>query len=128
MESLAEHYYQKIKESTNPAPILVAMYKDLFDIDKIDSNVYAIFSKLVKIYGSELIYFSLLDCTDVPNVELNSVPINLITYFAKRRLGELINLNSFPDLTSLATNTLVKLNKASKTKLPENPFAESESE
>jgi len=128
MESLAETYYERLKGSTNPTPILVNFYKDLFILNTVGSNVYAQFARLVRIYGKWLIYFALLDCADMDNIDLTKTPINLITYFAKKRLGDSINTNQLPNLTSMATSTEKKLNKGTKVKIPENPFLESESE
>lgn len=126
--SLAEDYYERLDGSTNPTPILVSFYRDLFELNNLSSNIYAQFGRLVRIYGKELVYFALLDCADVPNIDLTTTPVSLISYFAKKRLGDSINTNQLPNLASLVKNTEEKLSKRRRVKIPENPFLESESE
>lgn len=128
MEPLAQTYYELLRGSTNPTPILVNFYKELFSLNSVGSNVYAQFARLVRIYGRELIYFALLDCADIPEVDLTKTPVSLITYFAKKRLGDTVSMNQLPDLTSLAKSTEKKLSSTRKVKIPKNPFLESESE
>ena len=66
---------------------LARMFGELTDTN-IDGKLMGIFSKLVKIYGARLIYFSVLDVADMDNVRPGN-PAGLLSYFAKKRLEKM---------------------------------------
>lgn len=123
-ESIAEFYYEQLKSTTNPVGTLVAMYKSLFNIEKVDTPVYASFAKLCRIYGRELIYFSLLDCADMDNINFETGIGRLISYFAKKRLENTVNFNVSVDLTSLVKEFEKNEGKKRKIKISIDPFEE----
>lgn len=82
-ENLAEYWKEKIEESTEPASMLHLMYKSILQTD---NNYYATFGKLTRIYGRNSVYFSILDCATLDEIEGD--PLRILTYFCKKRLEE----------------------------------------
>jgi|MudIll2142460700_1097286.scaffolds.fasta_scaffold00002_116 hypothetical protein len=127
-EPLAEFYYNQLRETTNPVGTLVAFYRSLFDVDKADESTYKMFARLYKIYGKELIYFALLDCADMENINFDSSIARLISYFAKKRLGDSTNFNLPVDLTFLVKQFEKNTEKVRKVKINLNPFEDEPNE
>jgi hypothetical protein len=116
---VAEFYLEQLKKDTNPVKVLVNFYSTLFDItDK--TNLYRSFARLYKIYGAELLYFALLDCADLDNINFNSIT-RLISYFCKKRLNERFNFQTEISLEKLAEENIKKMSKKRRIKIPE-PF------
>lgn len=122
-ESLAEYYYEQLKTTTNPVATLVAFYQTIFDLDSINSDTYKMFARLYKIYGRDLVYYSLLDCLDMENIDFEKSISRLISYFAKKRLEEKYNYTMPVDLTKMVTEFDKKVNPKRRIKVS-NPFEE----
>jgi hypothetical protein len=69
MENSAEFYYEKLKGTANPGPILAAMLCSLYDAEVTRSDII-ICNKLIKTFGRFTTFFSILDmvgsCPDKP--------------------------------------------------------------
>lgn len=125
-ESLSEIYLDKLNKSENPIKVLVEFYKAIFELDNIDSNLYKIFARLYKIYGKEILFFSILDCSDIEEINFSSIT-RLISYFAKKRLQAKYDYSSMNYLDPLASKVLSELSKKRRIKIPQ-PFEEVVSE
>lgn len=79
--SVAEQYYEEIVKSNNPIPIIVRMYRALFGIAK--QSDFARFGKLVKLYGWNLVFESLMDSYLIYDENNKGNPLNLITAVIK---------------------------------------------
>jgi len=86
-ESLSKLYYDKLISTENKIPVLVNFLKDILEIRELPENIYRIFAKLYRIYGAELVYFAILDCSDMDGINIEGID-RLISYFSKKRLGE----------------------------------------
>ena len=117
-ESLSEYYYRQLKESKDTIPTMVNFYKSLFEIVDVDSSIYQTFGRLINIYGKELIFFSLLDCADVKDLEDPSNIRNLISYFAKKRLEERYIFDKAIDLTDFSKKNMRKMGRKRRLKIP----------
>lgn len=116
-KSLAEFYYEELLKSDNKVKTLVNFYRSLFDVNA-NGDIYKIFSRLYKVYGSEIIYFSLLDCSDVENVDTNRMT-GLIVYFAKKRLKDKYSdVSTYEDLNSMVDKVSKELSKKRRIKTP----------
>lgn len=120
-DSLAEFYYEKITTSDNPIPHLVNFMKSLLDIED-STPLYPMIARLYKIYGKEVVFFSLLDCVDVPNLNKEKM-YGLIAFFCKKRLENKFTKNSARDLTKFSEEVLKQMGKNTRTK-PRNPFGD----
>jgi len=121
-ESLAESYYEQLKNTSNPVGILVGFYKSLFDVE-VNPDTYKMFARLYKIYGKELVYYSLLDCSDMENIDFTMGISRLVSHFAKKRLEDKFNYTLPTDLTSLVAE-YSKIKKPKRRIKVEDPFKE----
>ena len=90
-EDLAGYWKEQLDNSITPHVTLHAMYKHL---TQTDVDYYSTFGKLVKIYGRTLVYFAILDCSLMDNIEGD--PLNLLSYFCKKRMEENITNTDQP--------------------------------
>lgn len=120
-QSIAEYYIEKLNESTNPVEVLVGLYKTLFNIDNVDSSFYRVIARLYNIYGKEILFFSLLDCADIEEINFTSIA-RLISFFAKKRLESKYNIRTEANLQPLVEK-VIKLRKKRRIKIPQ-PFEE----
>lgn len=100
-QPLAELYYEKLQTTDKPAVTLVNFMSSLFDGLTIDGKVYGRVGKLVKVYGKMLVYYSILDCATLDNMEINKL-LNYINYNCKRRFESKNSNTPFNDLTDMA--------------------------
>ncbi len=83
-ENLSEIYLEKLKTEKNTGLVLAKFFCELFDIPLTKEKII-LFSKLVKLYSKENLYFSILDCFDIENVNTEKI-YPLIVYLCKKRL------------------------------------------
>lgn len=119
-ESLAEKYLESIRKTNNGVVILVNFYRELFSIDEVDAEIYKVFARLTKIYGGENIFYALLDCTDVENLDTSSIH-RLIAFFAKKRLAAKYTEPNIQSLDAELKTRATKLNKVKNYDV-KNPF------
>lgn len=124
-ENIAEFYYDRLKESTNPIGVLVNFYVSLFNLEKAENDMYRIFARMYKIYGRDTVFFSLLDCSEIEVVGDIS---RLIAYFAKKRLEAKYNYSVPMDLSKLSLELEKSENKKRKIKVKIDPFEEETNE
>jgi hypothetical protein len=115
-ESLAEMYYDRVIKEKNPVPVLVAFYLSLYDVPELKNVLYSYIGKLYKVYGTKLVYFSILDTYDVESFDYTK-PFGLLSYFCKKRLENNTNFNTATDLNGFA-EVMLKERKR-KIKIPE---------
>jgi len=60
MENTVEFYYEKLKTTTNPGPILAAMLCSLYDIEVTRSEIM-LCNRLIKTFGRFNTFFSIVD-------------------------------------------------------------------
>jgi len=116
--ALADVYYEQLTSSDNKIKVLVNFYRAVFSPKNSDQSIYQTFGRLVKLYGAELIFFALLDCYDVENINLDSVS-RLISYFAKKRLESRLNFELPKDLGKMSADNVAKFNKPKRATIPE---------
>jgi len=117
--SITDHYYDLLKkEGGNKVSILTSFYKSLFDLENVNQDFFKRIGRLIKIYGEDLIFFSILDCSDVNNIDHDN-PYGLIIYFAKKRLAERYNYISIPNLDNIIQKNIKELETKRRIKIPE---------
>ena len=115
-DNLSEIYLEKLKTEQNSCLILAKFFCELFTLPLARDKII-IFSKLVKAYSKEDIFFSILDCYDMDNVNTNKI-YPLLVYFCKKRLEEKTKtLREDINLSSTSDEILKKIKKTSKQKL-----------
>ncbi len=100
-QPLAELYYEKLQNTDRPINVLVNFITSLFKNLTIDGKVYGRMGKLVNVYGSKMVYYSILDCATLEDVDVNKL-LNYINYNCKRRFENKNNNAPFNDLTAMA--------------------------
>jgi len=125
MESLAEFYYDQLINSDNKVSVLVTFFSVLFNPPAIGGLDYARFNRLVKIYGYNNIFYSLLDMAEVENVNLETYQ-RLLSYFAKRRLEQILVPIPTNMLDGRVKEVEKSLNRKRKPRIRQEPFKEDE--
>lgn len=75
MENTSEFYYEKLKSSTNPGPILASLLCILYDKEVSRSEVIMC-NKLVKVFGRFTTFFSIIDMAgSYPDYPENPYPL-----------------------------------------------------
>lgn len=113
-EPLAEFYYEKIRVSDNPVPLFISFIRSLFSIDDVN-YLYTAVPKLYKIYGKETLFFSLLDCADMDNLDTARM-YGIISYFCKKRLEKKYSQDAPRDLTKFSSDVLDRASKVKRIK------------
>lgn len=85
-EGIIFQYKKLVEEATNPGYIITMFYSALFNITT-DNSTIGMFSKLVKVYGREVVFYAVLDMTDMENLDHSSI-IRLLSYFCKKRISQ----------------------------------------
>lgn len=116
-ESLTEIYIDKLENSNNKIPIMIEFLRALFELEKVDPNLYKLIGRMINIYGYKIVFFSILDCVDVENVNIEGIQ-RLIGYFAKKRLSDKMSDLPVENLSSLAAKNLKELERIKRVKLP----------
>jgi len=98
--SAVETFFDQLKTSDNKMKVLVNFYIYLFGENK-KINIYSTMAKLIKVYGYDVIFWSLLDCYDSSNLNMDN-PYGILAYMAKERLMKKDNVLKSIDLTEFA--------------------------
>jgi len=107
-EPLVEFYYDKLQASDNKIAPLVNFYRAMFPSAVVDGKTYGMIGRLINVFGSEIIFMSILDCADVEVDESKSV-MALISYFAKKRIERKFNFNMPHDLTKKSMENISRM-------------------
>ena len=109
-EPLVEMYYNKLQKEKNSIGVLGAFCNALFDNKLIlDKNFYSRLGRLVKLFGKETVFLSILESSDA--TDMNAIKLlNYTTYQCKKRFEETMKVQPFNDLTDLIEENRRKLN------------------
>lgn len=119
MENIAEEFYAKLTDNNNPGLLLATFFSIMFNEDLKVDNI-KLFNRLIKIYGRESVFFSILDCTGVRDFTVND-PFGIISYFCKKRLQNKKDAEKILDVSKIEKD-IDKLKKMKRRKKLENPF------
>jgi hypothetical protein len=86
MENLAEYYFEKLPQDTNPGLLLAKFFCQVMDTEVTKSEIM-MFNRLIKLYGRSIPYFAILDVGGMDNVKLET-PFPLLAYFCKKRIEQ----------------------------------------
>ena len=128
-ENVAELYYNKLRNTTNPGVVLANFFGALHDIQAGKREIIFC-NRLLKIYGRFLVYFALLDTARNDFSDFNGG--ELYAYLEKVCRGRFENAygtgatpSSTVDLSRMIKNMIKELEKAKPIELPDN-FLEDE--
>lgn len=74
MENQAEFYYEKLKNSTNPAQVLLEFFTEFVGKQGGRSEII-MFNKLLRMYGRFTVFFAIQDLTKYEHLEGNLYPL-----------------------------------------------------
>jgi hypothetical protein len=60
LENTSEFYYEKLKNSVSPGPVLAGLYCSLYDFSPTKSEII-LMNRLVKVFGRFTLFFSIID-------------------------------------------------------------------
>ncbi len=123
-ENLSEIYLEKLKTEKNIGLLLAKFFCELFGIPLTKEKIIT-FNKLIKLYSKENIFFSVLDCYDMPDVNTEKV-YPLLGYFCKKRLESKIKeIHVDVNLTEQTKDIRKKINQVHKISMQiSSPFFE----
>jgi hypothetical protein len=99
VEEISKIYLDELRKASNPGVVLAKMYCELYTISDLGKFI-KIFNRLLKLYGRENIFLSILDTYDVTDFKSDN-PYALLTYFMKKRLEDRVNIISRIDVEEL---------------------------
>jgi hypothetical protein len=86
MENLAEYYFEKLPQDTNPGLLLAKFFCQVMETIVSKSEII-MFNRLVRLYGRTIPYFAILDVGGMDNVNMDN-PFPLLAYFCKKRIEQ----------------------------------------
>lgn len=107
-ESLIDTYWDKIYKSQSPVPALVSFFvAGTGTSDKVIINkLYGCVAKLHKVYGTKILFLSMLDCLDMQELKLDN-PYPILSFFCKKRIeSKLANVEIPNSLDAMAESVL----------------------
>ncbi len=63
-EPIANYYFEKLNSTTKPVPVLVQFMISVFELSDDTKKLYPQVGRAVKLYGSRLVFYSILDASD----------------------------------------------------------------
>jgi hypothetical protein len=108
VENLSGFWKEQLESSLQPAEVLLKMSQSILNIT---GNYLVSFRKLVKIYGRNNVYYSILDCSDMNQIDGD--PYRILSYFCKKRLDTKSNPSGIIDIDEIEK----KINKMTKGKI-----------
>jgi hypothetical protein len=79
--------YKKLMEDTpSPGYFITMFYSVIFNVTT-DQKTIGMFSNLVKIYGREVVFYSVLDLVDMENLDHSNI-VRLLSFFCKKRISQ----------------------------------------
>jgi hypothetical protein len=120
-ENLAEIYWSKLLTEPNRAKVLAQFYCALFG-SELTSEIIMSFARYTKIYGVDIVYYSLVDAFVVKDIRDGDAR-GLVNYFAKQRLEDKKTKSNVKDLSESIEGYDKRTNKIKKLKLHiKDPF------
>ena len=117
-EGIVNYFYDKLQKGENPVTILVKLFSMIVGT-KQQKNIYSVIGRLNNIYGTKIVFLSLLDMSSIEDLNKYST-IGLLNNICKRRFEEKMNLTVFnKDINKLAKENLKDLQKKNNLVIPE---------
>jgi hypothetical protein len=124
-DNLAEFYLDKLNTENNSGLVLARFFCELFGLP-LDKGKIIMFNKLVKLYSKDNLFFSILDCYDVENLNTDKV-YPLLVYMCKKRIeNKLSKQTPMLSLTTKSDSIIKKIDSMRRRRIViKNPFEES---
>ena len=117
-EPIANFYFEKLNSTTKPVPVLVQFMRSVFELGDDSKKLYPQVGRAVKLYGSRLVFYSILDASD-SDVVSSDHAYKLIRYILRRKFADQYDSTPSTDLMGLAEKQLKELTKKRRLTIPE---------
>ena len=117
-EPTANFYFEKLNSTTKPIPVLVAFMRSVFELTNEDKSLYPKIGRAVKLYGSKLVFYSILDASD-SNVVDSDHAYKLIRYILRKKFSDQYDSTPSIDLMSFAEEQQKEIQRKRKLNIPE---------
>jgi len=114
----ANFYFEKLNSTTKPVPVLVAFMRSVFELTNEDKSLYPKIGRAVKLYGSKLVFYSILDASD-SNVVDSDHAYKLIRYILRKKFSDQYDSTPSIDLMSFAEEQQKEIQRKRKLNIPE---------
>lgn len=116
MEEKAKYYYNELLSSKRPVNVLVNLFCDLFNLNP-EPSYYAMFNKLIKLYGRLPVFHTIIDIYGIENVNLSNL-FPLFNSICKKYVFSQVDVST----NLLEEVSKLKTSKKTPKKLGGNPF------
>lgn len=99
-ENLAGIYKEKLDKEANKGAILASFYWSAMDLEYNPKDII-MFNKLLKMYGRDAVFISILEIYDMPDVDLTNI-YGLLAFFCKKYFSSRNKPNEFIDINKLS--------------------------
>ncbi len=110
-EDIVDHYFNSLKDSKHPGFLLTKFYCELFGIS-LSQYLVPQMEKLVRLYGRENVFFSILEISSNDNLNHDRI-YNLLNFICKKRFEFSLN-STTKNLSTLVDETTQRINKLKK--------------
>ena len=117
-EPTANFYFEKLNSTTKPIPVLVAFMRSVFELTNEDKSLYPKIGRAVKLYGSKLVFYSILDASD-SNVVDSDHAYKLIRYILRKKFSDQYDSTPSTDLMNFAEQQQKEIQRKRKLNIPE---------
>ena len=117
-EPIANFYFERLNSTTKPVPVLVAFMRSVFELTNEDKSLYPKIGRAVKLYGSKLVFYSILDASD-SNVVSSDHAYKLIRYILRRKFVDQYDSTPSTDLMNFAEQQQKEIQRKRKLNIPE---------
>lgn len=100
MENISEEYFNLIKDSTKPHVVLVEFYCKVFNVNY-SNDLFSDIGRLVKLYGRDKVFFSILDMSVMSDIKDKNKPYPLLNHFCMKYFDNLYHTQKIIDIDLL---------------------------
>jgi hypothetical protein len=117
-EPTANFYFEKLNSTTKPIPVLVNFMRSVFELSDDSKKLYPQVGRIVKLYGSKLVFFAILDASD-SDVVSSDHAYKLIRYILRKKFADQYDSTPSIDLMIFAEKQKKELIKKRRLTIPE---------
>jgi hypothetical protein len=117
-EPIADFYFKRLNSTNKPITVLVDFMRSVFELTNEDKSLYPKIGRAIKLYGSKLVFYSILDASD-SNVVSSDHAYKLIRYILRKKFVDRYDSTPSIDLMNFAEEQQKEIQRKRKLNIPE---------
>lgn len=117
-EPIADFYFKRLNSTNKPISVLVDFMRSVFELTNEDKSLYPKIGRAIKLYGSKLVFYSILDASD-SNVVSSDHAYKLIRYILRKKFSDQYDSTPSIDLMNFAEQQQKEIQRKRKLNIPE---------